>query len=187
MKYQKLASLRNVTCWPIVIGTSLDYREDDSAGLDTGALKVSHWYVSALSVEISIPDISASWFDGNLTMKKERGKSVMTYDTVLEYVGQFGRFQKKIFLWMCLVSFLTGPPIVVFAFTGAMWLLCWHVLTFSLRLRAELQMSHCVVWRDRAVNLLCQWDRGSRGTVAVLLPGGDYQAVWQVPPPWCEV
>jgi len=42
----------------------------------------------------------------------------LNYDNVLEYVGQFGCFQRKVFLWMCLVSFLTGPPIVVFAFTG---------------------------------------------------------------------
>lgn len=53
-------------------------------------------------------------------MDKTRGPEspILNYDNILEYLGQFGYFQKKVFFCMCLVSFLTGPPIVVFAFTG---------------------------------------------------------------------
>ena len=78
---------------------------------------------------------------------KEEGKVEvgLNYDSVLEYLGQFGCFQKKVFLWMCLISFLTGPPIVVFAFTGEGWtgVLC---VNFVLRISAQLQMSHYLVW-----------------------------------------
>ena len=52
-------------------------------------------------------------------MKKNRKVAVgLNYDSVLEYLGQFGSFQRRMFLCMCLVSFLTGPPTVIFAFTG---------------------------------------------------------------------
>ena len=52
-------------------------------------------------------------------MKKERKAGlVLNYDNVLDYLGQFGCFQRRVFLCMCLVSFLTGPPTVIFAFTG---------------------------------------------------------------------
>jgi len=42
----------------------------------------------------------------------------LDYDEVLEYIGQFGGFQKKIFLLLSLVSAAGGLAVVVFAFTG---------------------------------------------------------------------
>jgi len=48
---------------------------------------------------------------------KERSLS-LDYDEVLEYIGQFGTFQKKIFFWLWLVSAAGGLAVVVFAFTG---------------------------------------------------------------------
>ena len=50
---------------------------------------------------------------------KERSLS-LDYDEVLEYIGQFGTFQKKIFFWLWLVSAAGGLAVVVFAFTGIM-------------------------------------------------------------------
>ena len=51
-------------------------------------------------------------------MKEKKAEIGLNYDSVLEYLGQFGCFQRRMFLCMCLVSFLTGPPTVIFAFTG---------------------------------------------------------------------
>merc|ERR1711971_74030 len=60
-----------------------------------------------------------SWISSLNKMKKERKVGLaLNYDSVLEYLGQFGCFQRRMFLCMCLVSFLTGPPTVIFAFTG---------------------------------------------------------------------
>ena len=42
----------------------------------------------------------------------------LNYDEVMEYIGQFGRFQRKIFLWLSLVSGAAGLAVVVFAFTA---------------------------------------------------------------------
>lgn len=49
---------------------------------------------------------------------KDREKAGLDYDEVLEYIGQFGTFQRKIFLWLSLVSAAAGLAVVVFAFTG---------------------------------------------------------------------
>jgi len=42
----------------------------------------------------------------------------LDYDEVLDYIGQFGSFQRKIFLLLSLVSAAGGLAVVVFAFTG---------------------------------------------------------------------
>ena len=49
---------------------------------------------------------------------KDREKTGLDYDEVLDYIGQFGPFQRKIFLWLSLVSAAAGLAVVVFAFTG---------------------------------------------------------------------
>ena len=50
---------------------------------------------------------------------KARGKAGgLDYDEVLEYIGQFGPFQRRIFLWLSLVTTAAGVAVVVFAFTG---------------------------------------------------------------------
>ena len=89
-------------------------------------------------------------------MKKERKAGlVLNYDNVLDYLGQFGCFQRRVFLCMCLVSFLTGPPTVIFAFAGESHL-HRHCLYFDIsRLRIELQMSSYLVWRIPPVKILC--------------------------------
>ena len=47
--------------------------------------------------------------------EKTRG---LDYDEVLDYIGQFGPFQRRIFLWLSLVTTAAGVAVVVFAFTG---------------------------------------------------------------------
>ena len=42
----------------------------------------------------------------------------LEYDEVLQYIGQFGTFQKKIVFWMCLLQAAGGLAVVAFAFTG---------------------------------------------------------------------
>ena len=49
---------------------------------------------------------------------KDREKAVLNYDEVLDYIGQFGTFQRKIFLLLSLVSAAAGLAVVVFAYTG---------------------------------------------------------------------
>ena len=44
--------------------------------------------------------------------------SELNYDEVLEYIGQFGPFQKRIFFLLWLVSAAGGIAVMVFAFTG---------------------------------------------------------------------
>ena len=48
---------------------------------------------------------------------KERSLA-LDYDEVLEYIGQFGTFQRKIFFLLWLVSAAGGLSVVIFAFTG---------------------------------------------------------------------
>ena len=50
--------------------------------------------------------------------EKDRDKAELNYDEVLDYIGQFGRFQRKIFLLLSLVSAAAGLAVVVFAFTA---------------------------------------------------------------------
>ena len=40
------------------------------------------------------------------------------YDKILDHIGQFGRFQWKIFFWLSFVSAAAGLAVVTFAFTG---------------------------------------------------------------------
>ena len=49
---------------------------------------------------------------------KDREKAGLDYDEVLEYIGQFGHFQRKIFLWLSLATTAAGLAVVGFAFTG---------------------------------------------------------------------
>ena len=49
---------------------------------------------------------------------KDPQKVGLNYDEVMEYIGQFGHFQRRIFLWLSLVSAAAGLAVVVFAFTA---------------------------------------------------------------------
>ena len=49
---------------------------------------------------------------------KDPQKVGLNYDEVMDYIGQFGRFQRRIFLWLSLVSAAAGLAVVVFAFTA---------------------------------------------------------------------
>ena len=60
MKYQKLASLRNVTCWPTVIGTSLDYREDGQCG-------AGHWSSQGVTL-IRLSSFSGNFHSGHFSI-----------------------------------------------------------------------------------------------------------------------
>ena len=51
-------------------------------------------------------------------MSAKGGSSELNYDEVLEYIGQFGPFQKRIFFLLWLVSAAGGIAVMVFAFTG---------------------------------------------------------------------
>ena len=50
--------------------------------------------------------------------KGEHKKIGLDYDEVLDYIGQFGTFQRRIFLWLSLATAAGGLAVVVFAFTG---------------------------------------------------------------------
>ena len=50
--------------------------------------------------------------------KGEHKKVGLDYDEVLDYIGQFGTFQRRIFLWLSFASAAGGLAVVVFAFTG---------------------------------------------------------------------
>ena len=51
-------------------------------------------------------------------MSAKEPRYSLDYDEVLEYIGQFGNFQKKIVFWMCLLQAAGGLAVVAFAFTG---------------------------------------------------------------------
>jgi len=51
-------------------------------------------------------------------MSQKESCSNLNYDEVLEYIGQFGSFQKRIFFALWLVSAAGGIAVMVFAFTG---------------------------------------------------------------------
>ena len=53
-----------------------------------------------------------------MSSKPEDASQSLDYDEVLEYIGQFGTFQRKIFFWLWLVSAAAGMAVMVFAFTG---------------------------------------------------------------------
>ena len=53
-------------------------------------------------------------------MRPEDLRYSLDYDEVLEYIGQFGTFQKKIVFWMCLLQAAGGLAVVAFAFTGGL-------------------------------------------------------------------
>lgn len=40
------------------------------------------------------------------------------YDKILDHIGQFGKFQWKIFFWLSFVSGAAGLAVVTFAFVG---------------------------------------------------------------------
>ena len=42
----------------------------------------------------------------------------LDYDEVLDYIGQFGSFQRRIFFWLSFATASGGLAVVVFAFTG---------------------------------------------------------------------
>ena len=42
----------------------------------------------------------------------------LDYDKVLDHIGQFGPFQRKIFLWLSFISAAAGLAVVAFAFIG---------------------------------------------------------------------
>lgn len=49
---------------------------------------------------------------------KEGTLETLDYDKVLDHIGQFGAFQRKIFLWLSFISAAAGLAVVAFAFTG---------------------------------------------------------------------
>ena len=49
---------------------------------------------------------------------KEGALETLDYDKVLDHIGQFGAFQRKIFLWLSFISAAAGLAVVAFAFTG---------------------------------------------------------------------
>ena len=53
-----------------------------------------------------------------LDMALEKRAKNLNYDEVLEYIGQFGTFQKRIFFLLWLISAAGGLAVMVFAFTG---------------------------------------------------------------------
>merc|ERR1711963_472289 len=54
-----------------------------------------------------------------IEMEREEGKGEpVDYDKVLDHLGQFGAFQKRIFFWLSFVSAAAGLAVVAFAFTG---------------------------------------------------------------------
>ena len=50
--------------------------------------------------------------------KEDHKKVGLDYDEVLDYIGQFGWFQIKIFFWLSFASAAAGLAVVVFVFTG---------------------------------------------------------------------
>ena len=62
-------------------------------------------------------------------MSSKEPKPALNYDEVLEYIGQFGTFQRKIFFLLWLVSAAGGLAVVVFAFTGMLLVLVASTLT----------------------------------------------------------
>ena len=64
-------------------------------------------------------------------MSSKEPKLALNYDEVLEYVGQFGTFQRKIFFLLWLVSAAGGLAVVVFAFTGMLLVLLASTLTYT--------------------------------------------------------
>ena len=59
-------------------------------------------------------------FSDKMGEKGEHYKVGLDYDETLDYIGQFGSFQRRIFLWLSFVSAAAGLAVVVFAFTGKM-------------------------------------------------------------------
>jgi len=53
-----------------------------------------------------------------MTSVEEGHSLALDYDNVMSYIGQFGKFQKKVFFLMWLVSAAGGLAVVVFSFTG---------------------------------------------------------------------
>jgi len=51
-------------------------------------------------------------------MTQKNDVSELNFDEVLDYIGQFGRFQKRTFFLLCLVAAAGGIAVMVFAFTG---------------------------------------------------------------------
>jgi len=50
--------------------------------------------------------------------KMQTENKKLDYDEALEYIGQFGKFQRRIFFWLWLVSAAGGLAVVVFGFTA---------------------------------------------------------------------
>ena len=64
-------------------------------------------------------------------MSSKEPKLALNYDEVLEYIGQFGTFQRKIFFLLWLVSAAGGLAVVVFAFTGMLLVLLATTPTYT--------------------------------------------------------
>ena len=50
--------------------------------------------------------------------KGDTALETLDYDKVLDHIGQFGAFQRRIFLWLSFISAAAGLAVVAFAFTG---------------------------------------------------------------------
>lgn len=72
----------------------------------------------------SSSDIETSRNQFNVSTVSEFGlengteSNVVSYDEILEKLGQMGKFQLKTFLWLCLPAFFPGIVIMSYTFTG---------------------------------------------------------------------
>ena len=48
----------------------------------------------------------------------DKDRPELDYDKVLDHIGQFGPFQRRIFLWLSFISAAAGLAVVAFAFIG---------------------------------------------------------------------
>ena len=51
--------------------------------------------------------------------ERNNKKEPFNYDNILgQHIGQFGKFQWRILLWLCIPAFLNGPIAMKYTFTG---------------------------------------------------------------------
>jgi len=75
--------------------------------------------LSPIKADTSSVGEAASDHRNVIEMEREEGKGEpVDYDKVLDHLGQFGAFQKRIFFWLSFVSAAAGLAVVAFAFTG---------------------------------------------------------------------
>ena len=77
--------------------------------------------MSPIKADTSSVGEAASDHRNVIEMERDEGKGEpVDYDKVLDHLGQFGAFQKRIFFWLSFVSAAAGLAVVAFAFTGTL-------------------------------------------------------------------